>query len=279
MTPRAAPRPPDAGPAGAGTLVFCHANSFVAGTYEPLFDVWRAAGWRVLAPRKLGHDPRYKVTNNWPHLRDELLAFVHEASPGQPVALVGHSMGGCLGVLAASREPALVRAVVLLDAPIVAGWRAHGFRMLKASGLIARASPAKVSKRRRTHWPSLAAAREHFAAKRVFAAWDARVFDAWMRHGFEPAADGGVQLAFHRDIETRLYNTLPHHVEPLLRRHPLHCPLGYIGGTRSAERRQLGLGYVHRLAAARWREIEGTHLFPMERPAETARAVLELLSA
>jgi len=265
--------------ARAGTLVFCHANGFVAGTYEPLFEHWREAGWRVLAPTKLGHDPRYKVTSNWPHLRDELLDFVRREAPGEAVALVGHSMGGYLGVLAASREPALARTVVLLDAPIVAGWRAQGFRMLKSTGLIERAGPGKVSSRRRTHWPSLDAVRTHFGAKRAFAAWDSRVFDAWLRHGFERADDGGVQLAYRREVETHVYNTLPHHVESLLRRHPLPCPFGYVGGTRSVERHQLGLGLVRRLAGAHWREIEGTHLFPMERPIETARAVLELLAA
>lgn len=264
-------------PVSGGTLVFCHANGFVAGVYTPLFDAWRAAGWQVRAPARLGHDPHHKVTSNWPQLREELLAFIRRESPGEAVVLVGHSMGGYLSLLAASREPALVRAVVLLDAPIVAGWRAHGFRVLKSTGLIHRGGPGRISARRRTHWPSLEAAREHFAAKRAFAAWDPGVFEAWMQHGFEPSPEGGVQLAFHRDIETRIYNTLPHHVQALLRRHPLRCPLGYIGGTRSAEQHQLGIAYVRRLAGPRWREIEGTHLFPMEKPAETAHAVLELL--
>lgn len=266
------------GRGAAGTIVFCHANGFVAGTYAPLFEAWRAAGWRVLAPGKFGHDPRYKVTGNWPQLREELLAFIRRESPREPVALVGHSMGGYLSLLAASREPSLVRAVVLLDAPILAGWRAQGFRVLKSTGLIERGGPGRISARRRTLWPSLEEARAHFAGKRAFAAWDPRVFDAWMAAGFEPAGDGGVQLAFRREIETRIYNTLPHHVAALLKRHPLRCPFGYVGGTRSAEQHQLGIGLVRRLAGPRWREIDGTHLFPMEKPDETAALVLELLA-
>ena len=124
------------------TIVFAHANGFPAGTYGALFEAWRAAGWRVLAPPRFGHDPAYPVTSGWPHLRDELLAFVEREAHGGPVVLVGHSMGGYLSLLAASRQPAAVSAVVLLDAPIVAGWRAHTFRMLKASGLIRRAGPS-----------------------------------------------------------------------------------------------------------------------------------------
>ena len=263
---------------GAPTLVFIHANGFVGETYGVLFDHWRAAGWRVLAPDKLGHDPAHPVTSGWPHLRDELLAYLRREVGTTPVVLAGHSMGGYLSLLVASRLPATqVRAVVLLDAPIVAGWRSQGFRVLKATGLIRHGGPGKVSARRRMHWPDLAHARSHFAAKRAFAAWNARCLDHWLQHGFERAPDGGVQLAFRRDIETRIYDTLPHHVEALLRRHPLRCPVAYVEGTASKEGRQLGLGYVRRLAGPHWRRIEGSHLFPMEQPEATAKAVIELL--
>lgn len=269
---------PPAAPTTAPTLVFSHANGFSAGTYGVLFAAWRAAGWRVLAPDKLGHDPRYAVTSGWPHLRDELLAFIRREAGGAPLALVGHSMGGYLSLLAASRLPAQVHAVVLLDSPIVAGWRSHGFRLLKATGLIRRGGPGKVSARRRDHWDSVDAARAHFRDKRAFAGWDSRCFDDYLRHGFEPAPQGGVRLGFRRDVETRIYETLPHHVEPLLRRHPLACPVSYVEGTRSTEGRQLGLGFVRQLARERWRTIEGSHLFPLEQPDLTAAAVLELLA-
>lgn len=266
------------------TLVFCHANSFPAGTYGVLFEAWRQAGWRVLAPGKLGHNPAYPVTNGWRHLRDEFIAFLERearATPQQPVALVGHSMGGYMSLLAASRKPALVSGVVLLDAPIVSGWRAPAFGLLKASGLIARGGPGRASARRREHWPSMAAVREHFAGKAIFARWDRRVLDDYLLHGFEPddtGEAGGVRLAFHRDIETRIYNTVPHHVPALLRRHPVRCPVGFVAGRRSIENRQLGLDYARRLAGPRWKWIEGSHLFPMERPDETAAAVLALLA-
>jgi pimeloyl-ACP methyl ester carboxylesterase len=232
----------------------------------------------VLAHGKFGHDPAYPVASGWSRLRDELLDFIAREAGAGPVALVGHSFGGILSVLAASKRPAVASTIVLLDSPIVAGWRAHGLRMLKATGLMYRGGPGKISARRRTRWPSATALREHFERKSVFARWDRRVFDDFLAAGFEPAADGGVRLAFDRDIETRIYNTLPLHVPALLRRHPLRCPVAFVAGTRSAENRQLGIAYVRRLAGPRWRWIEGTHLFPMEKPGETAAAVLELLA-
>jgi hypothetical protein len=53
--------------------------------------------------------------------------------------------------------------------------------------------------------------------------------------------------------------------------------VAFIGGTRSAENRQAGLAAVRALAHGRIQWIEGSHLFPMEKPAETAAAVLRML--
>ena len=135
----AAPHPPQAEHAEAkGTLVFSHANGFPAGTYRGLFDRWRAAGWRIISAERFGHDPAFPVTSNWPRLRDQLIALVDSQGGGGPVYLVGHSLGGYLSLLAACRRPDLAQGVVLLDSPVVAGWRAHGVQVAKATGLIKR---------------------------------------------------------------------------------------------------------------------------------------------
>lgn len=245
-----------------------------------LFDAWQRAGVRVVALEKFGHDPDFPVTSNWPHLRDELLHFIAREAPSGAVHLVGHSLGGYLSLLAACRRPRLAASVVLIDSPVLAGWRAHGVRVAKATGLVRRISPGRVSRTRRHHWPSAVAAKAHFAAKSVFARWDARVLEDYMAAGLEPDPSGdGVRLAFDRLVETHIYDTLPHHFGALLRRHPPRCPVAFIGGTRSAELRQVGLETTRALTRGRLSWVEGTHLFPMERPDDTAAAVLQAIEA
>jgi len=263
-----------------GTLVFSHANGFPAGTYRRLFEQWQAAGWRVLALERFGHDPAYPVTSNWPHLRDQHIALVDsQVQRGGPVFLVGHSLGGYLSLLAACRRPNLAQGVVLIDSPVVAGWRAHGVQVAKATGLIKRVSPGRVSSRRRHQWPSAEDALQHFASKSLFARWAPEVLQDYVRAGTEPDPEqGGVRLAFDRAVETRLYNTLPHHFGALLKRHPPACPVHYLGGTRSAEGRQVGMAMTRALTQGRIGWIEGTHLYPMERPDETAQAVLDSIA-
>jgi pimeloyl-ACP methyl ester carboxylesterase len=257
-------------------IVFSHANGFPAGTYRLLFEAWRAAGHAVHAVERYGHDPAYPVTGNWPHLRQQLIDFV-ERSVGTPALLVGHSLGGLLSLMAACRRPDLACGVVMLDSPVVTGWRAHGLQVFKASGLIRRVSPGRIAQRRRHVWPDRAAVHAHFAAKHAFARWDPRVLADYVEHGFVER-DGRVELAFDRDIETRIYNTLPHQLGRMLRRHPPRCPVAFVAGTRSVEVRQGGLEAARALARERFAWIEGTHLYPMERPDETARLVGTLIA-
>ena len=262
-----------AGADAPGTIVFSHANGFPAGTYRLLFEAWRRAGWTVLAPDKFGHDPQYPVASNWRAVRDELIRFVETQAPGQRVQLVGHSLGGYLSLLAACRRPDLAAGVVLIDSPVLAGWRAHSVRVMKLSGLMSRVSPGRVSRTRRQHWPSAEDAFRHFAAKHAFARWDPRVLRDYIAAGTETAPEGGVRLAFRRDVETRFYDTVPHHFGAVLRRHPPQCPVSFLGGTQSIEMRQVGLTSTRAVTRGRITLLDGTHLFPMEHPTVAARAV------
>jgi pimeloyl-ACP methyl ester carboxylesterase len=262
-----------------GTIVFSHANGFPAGTYRVLFEAWRGAGYAVHAVDKFGHDPDFPVTSNWPKLREQLIHFIEREVPAdsRPVFLVGHSLGGMLSLLVACRHPELARGLVLLDSPAITGWRAHSVQVLKATGLMKRVSPGRVARTRRHEWPSREAVQAHFAAKSVFARWDPRVLADYVASGFEERDDKTV-LGFQREIETHIYDTLPHHIGAVLQRHPPRCPVAFLAGTQSAEVRQAGLAASRLLAKERFTWIDGGHLFPMERPDQTAAEVLRFIS-
>ncbi len=270
-----------------GSIVFSHANGFPADTYRVLFDAWRAAGWQVLALPRFGHDPRFPVSGNWLHLRDELLAFIDAAraagrAPG-PLHLVGHSLGGYLSLKAACQRPALAASLVLLDSPLIGGWRAHGLRVAKATGLVRRVTPGRLSLARRRAWPGVDAALQHFAAKAVFQRFDARVLRDYVTAGTEPdpgAPAGAVRLAFDRRVEARIYTTVPHGLEAQCRRRPPCGPVHFIAGTQSTEIRQVTLAATRALvqrSGGHLSWLEGSHLYPMECPEDTAAAVLALL--
>ena len=264
-------------------IVFSHGNSFPASTYRVMLDSLRARGWGVSAIEMYGHDPRHPVTDGWPHLVQQLAEFAAQqkaARGGQAPCLVGHSLGGILSLMCAAQHPELAQAVVLLDSPVVSGWRARGLGLAKrAPRLMQRFSPSQVSRRRRNEWEDRAAVFGYFRAKKVFAGWDDQVLHDYVDHGTLDA-EGTWRLAFDPQVESRIYDTLPHHIETLLRRHPLKCPLTFIGGLQSAELRQVGgVEGTRRIAKGRVMMIDGTHLFPMEKPLATAAAIEASLRA
>jgi pimeloyl-ACP methyl ester carboxylesterase len=255
-------------------IVFSHANSFPASTYQVLFKSLRARGFTVKALEKYGHNPHYPVTNNWPHVVQELIDFAQPVADkaGGPVWLVGHSLGGFLSLMAAARQPQLARGVLLVDSPLLGGWRSTALGVMKTTQLVGSLSPGAVSRRRRNNWASVEEAVEHFRHKRAFAKWDPQVLHDYASHG-TLEHEGRRVLAFDRAIETDFYNTLPDNLERLLKRHPLKCPAAFIGGRESAEMRQVGMAMTERITRGRTMMLDGSHLFPMEKPLATAAAI------
>jgi pimeloyl-ACP methyl ester carboxylesterase len=261
-------------------VIFSHANSFSASTYDVLFRSLRSRGFLVQAVDKFGHDPAYPVSNNWPALVQQLHDFaVREVDKaGEPAYLVGHSLGGFLSAMCAARHPQLARGVLLLDSPLLGGWKAHALRAAKRTPLVGSISPGAVSRKRKNRWPSREAALEHFRHKKAFARWDPQVLADYITHGTRDE-DGQCVLDFDRDIETLIYNTLPDNMDALLKSHPLRCPVAFIGGLQSDEIRQVGMAMTTKVTEGRVSMLSGSHLFPMEKPVATAAAIEAALLA
>lgn len=255
-------------------VVFSHGNSFPASTYRLMLDSLRQRGFEVHALEKFGHAPKYPVTNNWPHLVEQLADFTRGLvqQAGQSAFLVGHSLGGFLSLMCAARHPTLARGVVMIDSPLVGGWRANTLSLVKRTPLMKSVSPGSVSRKRRNSWDDRQAAFEHFRSKKAFARWDEQVLRDYVEHGLSDGT-GSIALSFDRDVETAIYDTLPHNLSPLLRATPLQCRAAFIGGRQSVEMRRVGLAMTERVTRGRMAMLDGTHLFPMEKPMATAAAV------
>lgn len=250
-------------------LHFAHANSYPSGTYRVFFEHLRKH-YDVQALPMHAHNPAYPVSNGWRALVEELVDEL-ESRYSQPVILAGHSMGGMLSLMAARARPELARCVVLLDSPVVAGWRAVLLRAAKRLGVDNRFSPAQFSEKRRNVWPDVNAAYNHYASKPMFAAWPPEVLRDYVEHGLMPHPEG-VTLRFTRETETAVYRTLPHDLGRLVHR-PFPVPVGFVGGVDSVECRQAGLRATRRLVGRHFVQIQGGHLFPMEHPVAAAKAV------
>ena len=276
-------------------LHFSHANGFPASTYRTIFAEL-ADDYDIRAVERFGHDPRFPVTRDWPHLVDQLLEDIDARRPADvKVWLVGHSLGGYLSLMAALKRPQWMKGVVMLDSPVIAGWRSSFLRLSQWTGLDTRLSPA-ATKNRRTHWPSREDAWRHFHAKTAFARWDERMLSDYIDFAIPAEAGNGAgtgsgvggineaaaihrrrKLAFDREVEFRIYKTLPGTLGARVA-HGVPVPVAFIAGTHSKEVRHVGLDMTQRIVGGHFEWIEGSHLFPMEHPVETARALQRTLN-
>ena len=263
-------------------IIFSHGNSFPASTYGVLFRSLKARGFQIKAIEKFGHDPRYPVTSNWPHLVQQLADFASQEveKSGQPAFLVGHSLGGFLSLMCAASHPELggrkVAGVLLIDSPVLGGWRAKALSVAKRAKLVGSISPGAISRKRRHQWLGRDEVLAHFRSKKAFARWDEQVLRDYIDHGTHDEGGSGQGqrlLSFDRDVETAIYNTLPDNLESLLKTHPLQCPSAFIGGRQSVEMKQVGMAMTQKITQGRIMMLDGSHLFPMEKPLATAAAI------
>ena len=253
-------------------LIFSHANGFGFSTYRKMFAHLERLGYQVNGVERLGHDVRYPVTDNWPHTVIELADFIRPLveKNGEACWLAGHSLGGYLSLMLAAHYPELAKGVILIDSPLVSGWRSSALMMMKV--LPESMSRGYASSKRRAAWPSAEAAFVHFRHRKTYANWDEEVLWDYIHSGTE-VTENGIELSFSTEIEATFYNTLPHNTDSMLLRYPLKCPVSFIGGLNSVELQQTGTLMTEKVTAGRMMMINGTHLFPMENPLATAAAI------
>lgn len=264
---------------GPKTLVFLHANGFNAGTYlgllQPLADEAR-----IVAPDLRGHgattlaaDPSGR--RGWSDLRDDVLRLLEQI--GGPVVLAGHSMGATVGLLAAARAPERVTRLVMLD-PVILPRAAQAMMRLPLVGLLARRHPwVAATHRRRRRFDSPEAAVQAYAGRGAFRDWPRSTVEAYVRHGFRPAADGGIQLAADPAWEASGYGAQANDTWGSLRRlrSPALIVKGEHGSTCAVTEAQ-----ARRLANVEVRTLKGgTHFFPLVMPNETQAILREALKA
>lgn len=255
-------------------LHFVHGNSFPAGSYRQMLQHLQPH-YDVQYLEMHGHNPAYPVTDGWAFLVQELIDTLEQRYQ-EPVILLGHSLGGILSYLVALQRPDLVRCVVMIDSPLVVGWRAVLLKYMKNFDFAKKYSPAQFSQYRRNTWSNKEEALAHFMSKNVFSTWPQAVMQDYIDAGIEPL-DDRVVLKFRREIETQIYLSLPHDLGTRIKT-PLQVPIGFVGGTESIECRRAGLEGTKKVVKDNFIQTKAGHLMPMEIPEETAFLVHNMIT-
>ncbi|WP_166367106.1 alpha/beta fold hydrolase [Pseudomonas akapageensis] len=253
-------------------VFFAHANGFPSGTYGKLFAAL-APDYSVCHLPQHGHDPRFPVNDNWLNLVDELIHHL-EQQP-EPVWGVGHSLGGILHLHAALRCPERYRGVVMLDSPLLTRTDQWVIRAAKRFGLIDRLTPAGRTLGRREQFADHDAARAYFAGKALFRRFDPECFEAYVQHGLQPEGDT-LRLRFDPATEISIYRSVPHISPGRVRQ--LQVPLALVRGSHSDVVMRHHASVARRLPHGEFHTLPGGHMFPLERPLDTAALIKQLFT-
>ena len=251
---------------------FAHANGFPAKTYNKLFSRLKN-DFEINYLERHAHNPVFPVTDGWKRLKDELEEEIKKRYT-KPVIGVGHSLGGVLHFLVAVENPELYKRIILLDAPIISRLSSRGLHILKLVNLIDHYSPSRITRYRRNLWKTKEEAFEHFRNKDKFANFDSEVLHDYIEYG-TIETEKGYELFFKPSIEAKIYRSLPHNLPKL--RGKLKVPAAYIGGTDSQEARMARLSFMRKHFPFEFQFLEGSHLFPLEKPQETAQVIKTVL--
>jgi len=253
------------------TIHFAHANGFPAKTYNKIFS-FLENDFKINYLERHAHNPKFPVTDGWKQLKDELKEEI-EKHYTKPVIGIGHSLGGVLHFLVAVENPELYKRIILLDAPVISRLSSEGLHVLKLIKLIDRYTPSQITRFRRNLWKTKDEAFEHFTKKEKFAKFDEEVLRDYIEFG-TTETEKGFELFFKPFIEAKIYRTIPHNLPQF--RGKLKVPTAYIGGTNSREARLARLSFMRKHFPIDFQFIEGSHLFPLERPQETANLIVQI---
>jgi hypothetical protein len=156
---------------------------------------------------------------------------------------------------------------VMLDSPVLTRTDRWVIRAAKRFGFIDRLTPAGRTLGRREEFTDLESARKYFAGKTLFRGFDPECFDAYLQHGLHQV-DDKLRLRFDPATEISIYRGVPHTRPGSTRQ--LQVPLAVVRGHDSRVVMRHHASSVDRLPLGESLTMPGGHMFPLERPLDTA---------
>jgi pimeloyl-ACP methyl ester carboxylesterase len=172
--------------------IWLHATGFNAMTYQSMLAPLGLRA-RVGALDLRGHGrttmPARSLVS-WNRYRDDVIEFLDREAP-QGVVLGGHSMGGCVALLVASKRPDLVKGLVLADPVILSRRHYFWYHVLPlVSWLFMRNKMAQQAAKRRSEFGSFREALDAYTGRGAFASWREPFLADYLLDGID-LIDGG----------------------------------------------------------------------------------------
>jgi pimeloyl-ACP methyl ester carboxylesterase len=244
---------------------FSHANGFPAKTYEYLFSMLNSDDIHYI--NTMGHiESAYK--QDLIHLQDELIQDIEQRNQGAVIG-IGHSSGAAATLLAAAKRPELFEQVILLDPIIFSRRKRLGIGLMKKLGLLDILGPTKKAKRRRVYFKDKQHAYDYFKSKTLFKNFHPKCYDSYIEHGLKASVEG-VELSFSAQAEADIFSNVPTKIPKNLS--DIKGTIIY-GLDSNTFHKEDVVWWTKNFPEFTMKAFPGEHLFPLERPDETAELI------
>ncbi len=249
---------------------FSHANGFPARSYTYLFELLNTTNINFV--EKMGHG-NYPLDKNLYNFSDELIKSIENAY-SEPIIGIGHSLGGVVTLLAASKKPDLFKKIIVLDPVLFSKRKRYIIWLLRKVGFTDWLGVTKKAKKRRTHFSSLEEVRKIYQQKLLFKRFHPTCFEDYLKYGFIQSEEG-VELVFSTEVEADVFRYIQTKIPRDLNK--LNGVLIY--GNKSDTFQKSDMKWWKRnFPNFKIVTIEGGHLFPFEKPEETVELLNKIIS-
>lgn len=254
------------------------ANGFPPQTYRPLLQPLTER-YRVISlpPRALwpgiGEPP--EVAGSWHELAGDLLDGLRQYDLRDVIA-IGHSFGAVVSMLAVLGEPERFKALILLDPTILPKDVTETIKRMRAEGQVPRLPLVDGALKRRHRFADIEEAYTYWRGKPLFKDWTDSAVRLYAESLTQPAADGGMELAWPREWEAYYYLSVDAEVwDYLPKLNGLLPTLIIRGGSSDTYMEESADRARMLLPDATHETLPGySHLFPLAAP-DAARQMIE----
>jgi pimeloyl-ACP methyl ester carboxylesterase len=258
-----------------------HGTGFSAGTLLPLVHLM-PENWDCYISNVPGHggsawfDSRMP---DWLEMADALAESIRKQMDVKnkgPVIGVGHSFGGALTLIAASRNPDLFSRIILLD-PIMLPQSISVLQyFMRASGLWKFTTAFKSVNNRKYLWPTIEEMKSELYPKRLYRNFDEKVMEHFLYSASHINRKGERELSCSPRWEASIFSSFPKSLWTSVKKLSIKTDMIMAEdtfffvpkGIEKSGKKNKNIE-IHKFGKS--------HCFPMEQPAETAEYILQLL--
>ncbi|MGV8057931.1 MAG: alpha/beta fold hydrolase [Smithellaceae bacterium] len=258
------------GDAAAPQMVFLHATGFLPWLWQPVIEEFVPAN-NVWAPFICDYRSGNLETGglSWDVIARDLSTFFRLQQIQEPL-IVGHSMGATVAAIAAASYGLQPRGLILIE-PIILPVHFYAIKPdIKTHPL------ASKSIKRTNYWKNEDDAWFYLKSKPLFADWDERILQIYLKYGMKKREEGSLQLTCSPQSETAIYlGGWDVNPWPLLS--ALTCPVLIVEGEMSTNRNLVDVQKaVSLLPRGKYQSVAGAgHFIPMQKPKEIAAIIKE----